>query len=119
MIVPFISTIRTVPDFKATSPTSTSDGAIVGFGEDTYMMAGQGESVFIDRGRNGGVSPGQIFRVYQQPGIFGSSDITSRLEELRLPVGFIRIVDVTDVAAVGIIVNSQQELRIGDMLSKG
>ncbi len=119
IVVDFLSTIRTVPNMNVIGQVSTANANIVGFGDDGYHIGGQGHTVFIDRGKNDGVASGQFLRVYQSPGFMAAPEIKDELYEVLLPIGIIRVVDTTDVAAVGLIVDSKREFRIGDVVGKG
>ncbi|MEZ4741490.1 MAG: LysM peptidoglycan-binding domain-containing protein [Bdellovibrionota bacterium] len=119
IIVPYISTMRTVPIENQIGSISSSDARVVGFGSAGRIMGGENQLLFIDRGATNGISNGQYFYIFSSPGASSMSDMASKLSDVKLPVAVVKIVDVTPVAALGYVVKSEKEIRVGDALSKG
>lgn len=118
ILVPYISTRRTVPADSSVGSLVASEGSVIGFEYDGSEVAGTGQFVFIDRGSGDGMSSGMYVGVYATPG-----SIIQEFDQ-GLPidyemVGVIRIIDATSAGAVGYVVRNTKEIRYGDHVGKG
>ena len=118
-LIPYLSTKRRIPMEHPDVANRNIDANVVGFDFRGQETGGQGHFVFLDRGTAGGVTPGSYVPLYATPGhlsaAFGESELPIDYEA----VGIARILDATDVGAVGYITKSSQEIRLGDRTSKG
>jgi hypothetical protein len=119
IVVNYISTIRTVPLAPNVASTNSADATVVGFEFKEQVLSGNGGFAFISKGSSDGISPGMYLPIYSTPGY-----LTLDLGVTDLPrdpeyIGVIRIVDTTEAGAVGWIVSTAKEIRIGDRTDKG
>lgn len=119
ILVSYISTFRTVPNNDVVGALSSAQASIVGFQYDDQDIGGAGHYAFIDRGSQGGISPGMYLQIFSTPGPLAAGGNTDELPIDYIPIGVIRIIDVTDVGAVGYIVRNTSEMRRGDRVGRG
>jgi hypothetical protein len=119
ILVPFISTSRSLPIGNETGTISQSEGNVVAFEHEGQTVGGEGTMLFIDKGSQGGMSTGQFYKVFSHPGFLAVGEIKDALEGVLLPVAVIKVIDVTDAGAVGFIVKHTKEIHVGDSLSRG
>lgn len=118
LLVPYINIERVIPHDDGAQSSQKVEASIIGWENQDQENGGKGNYAFIDKGRDGGVSVGSTFAIYSTPGyLIGELSELSSLVDYQ-QIGIMRIVDVTDVAAVGYITNNTSELRIGDMTYK-
>ena len=100
------------------APRGDLEGTIVARdGQFTYDLAGVGEVVFIDRGKEDGLRIGNTFYVVKRQDLLEGS----RSEDLSLPasvVGRVVVTRVDDYSATGVVVDSSQPIRVGDALAQ-
>lgn len=113
------SAVRVISPINAIGLISTTDATVVALSFEHKEIEGAGSYVFIDRGTSHGISMGQFFEVYKKYG-----QTFANVEQLvpandRRPIGVIRIIDVTDVGAVGFVVTNERMIEIGDTAGKG
>jgi hypothetical protein len=120
IVVNYTSTKRAVSVSRATDTSASVAATVVAFNENEQAAAGAGYYVFIDRGRNDGVQVGQQLPIYQLYGRFALDSEKDLLptEDTRY-IGKIRIIDATDVGAVGYILQNSYEVMVGDFVGKG
>lgn len=118
IIVDYISTYRTVPIKHSGASYTALDAVVVAFEYPDGELGGDGHFVFLDKGSGAGISPGMYVRVYQKPGYLMNSSGDADLPEDWQGVATMRIIDVTDAGSVGYLVESSQEVRIGDLTRK-
>ncbi|NRA44007.1 MAG: LysM peptidoglycan-binding domain-containing protein [Oligoflexales bacterium] len=121
LIIPYVSTKRTLSLSKDFSSPAVVDNAahIVGFDLQGQQIGGQGSLVFLDKGANDGISNGQLMKIEQS---LQYLLLTYDLEEPTqdtVTVGYVRIIDTTEVASVGYIIHNDHEVFIGDLVGKG
>jgi hypothetical protein len=81
-------------------------------------IGGAGHFAFLDKGRGAGVSAGMYVRIYQKPGYLSASSGDADLPEDWQGIAILRIIDVTDAGSLGYLVESAQEVRIGDLTKR-
>lgn len=118
IIVDYISTFRTIPTKHSGASYTALDAVVVAFEYPDGELGGDGHFVFLDKGSGAGVSPGMYVRVYQKPGYLMNRSGDADLPEDWQGVATMRIIDVTDAGSVGYVVDSSQEVRIGDLTKK-
>jgi hypothetical protein len=118
IIVDYISTYRTIPTKHSGASYTALDAVVVAFEYPDGELGGDGHFVFLDKGSGAGVTPGMYVRVYQKPGYLMNSSGDADLPEDWQGVATMRIIDVTDAGSVGYVVDSSQEVRIGDLTKK-
>ncbi len=118
VIVDYISTYRTIPTKHSGASYTALDAVIVAFEFADGEIGGDGHFAFLDKGSGAGVSPGMYVRVYQKPGYLMTSSGDADLPEDWQGVATMRIIDVTDAGSVGYLIDSSQEVRIGDLTKK-
>jgi hypothetical protein len=79
-------------------------------------FASTSDIAFINKGIKDGVGIGDIYNVYKKLKPYFNSLNYSNLNKLN-PDAIIKIVDVTNIAASGVIVNSKMDIRLGDKLN--
>jgi hypothetical protein len=118
ILVPNINIDRIIPSEDNPTSTQAVQGSIISWENLDQENGGRGNYAVIDLGRNGNVAVGSNLAVYSTPGyLIGELSSLSGLIDYKL-TGIIRIIDVTDVAAVGYVINNTSELRIGDLTYK-
>lgn len=119
--VPYVP--QAVPDYfphsglrRFAPPNGKLQGSIVAVSAASAFL-GKGSIAFLDVGKNQGVKPGQIFRIYA---VF-RDNVAIGLEGLFPPpptpretVGELVVLHVQDKAAEGIVVKSLREIAVGD-----
>lgn len=119
IIVSFISTFRSAPPEHAIGSLSQAEANIVGFEYEGQDVGATGQYAFLDKGTGDGISTGMYLGIYGTPGT-----LTRDMRSLGLPedyqmVGVVRIIDTTDAGAIGYVVKTMSEIRIGDRAGKG
>lgn len=117
IVVNYIATTRTIPD-STVGTLSSANANIVGFDYGESAIGGKGSCALIDKGNGDGVSAGMYLPVFATPSN-NTSLGNSNLPEDYQKVGVMRIIDATDAGAVGYIVQSDREMRVGDRAGKG
>lgn len=119
VVVSYRSTNRVVASPESVGSLAGANANIVGFSYAGQVIGGSGQCAFIDQGSSDGISPGMFLQVYSTPGFFTSGMGDWPMPDSYRPVGFIKIIDTTDVGSVGYIVKTLSELRVGDRVGKG
>ena len=119
IILSYQSTKRFVSLSQVFSNPGKANARIIGFDLAGQSIGGQGSMVFLDKGRDAGVSPGQLLQIDQSMQYFVKSYNIDDSFKKTVPVGFLRVVDVTDTGAVGYVVYNTQEILLGDIAGKG
>lgn len=114
LVVEYISTSRTVPSSTVGVPKSDIDASIVAYEYDNQLLGAEGQSLFIDKGSQDGVSPGMYFSIYQTPRLLSGDFSEDNLTDDFHQVGLMRIIDVTTQGAVGYVLESSREIKIDD-----
>ena len=120
IIVPYLSTKRRLSLSRDYSNPAVADATahIVGFDLLGQQIGGQGNLVFLDKGSNDGVSKGQLMKIEQSLQYFLLTyDIENPTAD-TVTVGYVRIIDTTDVASIGYIVYNDHEVFLGDYVGK-
>ena len=121
IVVPYVSTRRSLSLSKDFSNPSVPDASarIVGFDLNGQQIGGEGSLAFIDKGANDGISKGQLMKIDQSlQYLLLTYDLDEPTED-TVTVGYIRIIDTTEVASVGYIIHNNHEVFIGDIVGKG
>ena len=118
IIVSYQSTRRMVSLSRNFDDPVTSDARIIAFAMAGRHMGGQGNMVFLNKGRADGVSPGQLMKIDQKMHYVARAYDPDNSFARTIPVGFLRIVDVTDAGSVGYIVYNSREIMLGDVAGK-
>ena len=118
LVVDYISVKRSVPLDIVGVPRSEIDSNIVAFEYDEQVMGAQGQTVFIDRGSQDGVSPGMYLSIYQTPRNLSPDSRDAGLPEDYGVVGLMRIIDVTAAGSVGYILQNSHEIKLADKTKK-
>jgi hypothetical protein len=119
ILVPFISTSRTMPIGNGVGSLSNIVGNVVAFEHEGQVVGGEGSMLFLDKGNKSGISIGQFYKVFSRPGFLATAEISRDLQDTELPVAIIKIIDTTDAGAVGFIVKNAKEVHVGDSLGRG
>lgn len=121
IIVPYISTKRSLSlDTDLSNPAvADSTAHIVGFDLQGQQIGGQGSLVFLDKGTNDGVSNGQIMKIDQSLQYLLISYKLDEPTQDTITVGYVRIIDTTEVASIGYIIENNSEVYLGDYVGKG
>lgn len=113
IVTTYISTIRTIPSISSVGPIQSVQSNVIGFDYHKQSYGGEGQFVLLDR-TTGSLSAGSYVAIYakSRPDFesYDNADVSA-------VVAVARIVDITDVAAVGFIVKSIREVRVGDRLA--
>jgi hypothetical protein len=114
LVVSYVSTNRTMPRIDAVGSLSSAEAEVVAMDYDGQSLGGDHPYVFIDQGSSDGVSPGMYLPIYSSPRFaLGSSGFLNLPEDFEA-VGVMRVIDVTEVGAVGYLVKVTREVRTGD-----
>lgn len=113
IVVNFISTARVVPASTQGGSFSAAQATVVGFQFDGQEYSSHGQTVFLDKGNSGGLSPGQYLPLFQTPGL-PASTLHRDLPEDYEQVAVLRVIDTTDAGACAYVVSNSREIRIGD-----
>lgn len=118
ILVPLIKTERIIPNEDNSGGSQAVQASIIAWENQEQENGARGNYAAIDIGRNGNVNVGSVLSVYSTPGyLIGDLSALSDVIDYKL-TGVIRIIDVTDVAAVGYVIQSTSELRVGDLTFK-
>lgn len=117
-VVPYVSSIRTLPDGISDAAARDLAANIIAFENDGQSHGALGNIAFIDRGSDGGVAAGQSYRIYAQPRAGGNSTARVHSETGRgIATGALYILDATNSHAIGYITQARREVRLGDALT--
>lgn len=118
VLVPFINIERVIPSEEMPAGLQRVEASIVSWENQDQENGGRGNYAYIDKGRSEGVSVGANLAIYSTPGyLIGELSELSDLVDYQ-QIGIMRIIDVTDVAALGYIINNTSEVRVGDLTYK-
>lgn len=118
ILVPLIKTERQIPNEEALERSQAVQASIISWENQDQENGARGNYAAIDLGRNANVNVGSVLSVYSTPGyLIGDLSSISDVIDYKL-TGVMRIIDVTDVAAVGYVIQSSSELRVGDLTYK-
>ena len=92
-----------------------SKATIVGWDYDGQESGARGGFAFLDRGRSAGLTAGSYLPIYSTPGFLSRMSGDADIPVDYKMIGTMLILDVTDVAAVGYVVHSASEIRVGDV----
>lgn len=118
MVVDYISTNRVISLTEKASGVKPLDGTVIAFKNETQTLSAGDGLVFIDRGQNNGVSNGQFYEIYRYAADSATDDVKEQYNGHKILAGTIKIVDTTDVASVGYLVEMSKEINRGDALTK-
>jgi hypothetical protein len=116
--VNLIATSRSVPINEQVGSMSANRATIIGWDYDGQESGARGGFAFLDKGRSAGLAAGSYLPVYSTPGFLSRLSGDADIPVDYKMVGAMLIVDVTDAAAVGYVVHSSSELRVGDVTGK-
>jgi hypothetical protein len=115
IVVPFVATKRYVPAQMAVGQVNVADSSIIGFDEVQKTVGGLGDLVFLEKQ---GLSVGTSYALYRKDVHQDMQHIThKRLLSDGLGSGVVKVLEISDEAALGIILNASAEVRVGDVLS--
>lgn len=119
IIVPYVSFDRTV-DISDRGLASLEDpGSIIGFSSKERTISGSGELVFVNRGMDDDMTSGKIYAIHRTnrwEKVFASA--TKYVVDDLFLVGKLLIVDVSNVGAVGYILEANSEVYIDDRVGE-
>jgi len=118
LVVNLIATSRSVPINEQVGSLKANRSTIIGWDYDGQESGARGGFAFLDKGRSAGLASGSYLPVYSTPGFLSRLSGDADIPVDYKMIGAMLIVDVTDVAAVGYVVNSSSELRVGDVTGK-
>ena len=118
LIVNLLATSRSVPINEQVGSLKASKATIIGWDYDGQESGARGGFAFLDKGRSAGLTAGSYLPVYSTPGFLSRLSGDADIPVDYKMIGAMLIIDVTDVAAVGYVVNSASELRVGDVTAK-
>ncbi len=115
LVVNFVSTQRSVPISGTVGGLAGANCTVIGFDHAEQRVGGKGSYVFFDQK----LSPGTVVPIYQLMNERATSLFEGSLPTVERAVGFVRIIDASDVASVGYAVRVEDGIRIGDLVGKG
>lgn len=118
VLIPFVSTARSLPITNEIGTIARASASVVAFEQSGQTVGAEGQMLYISLGAAAGIAEGQFYRIFSPPGFLATSEIKSELQDVVLPVATIRIIDTTDVGAVGYIVQNFKEIHLGDNLEQ-
>ncbi len=97
------------------SEVSSVDATVFGSSDATDLnYIGEKHLVFLDRGSNNGVQPGQVLRVYKNTELRDADS----LERSNLPhIGTVQVVQVSESVATAVVIQNSDPIRPGDRTS--
>jgi hypothetical protein len=99
----------------AVGQVNVADSSIIGFDEVQKTVGGLGDLVFLEKQ---GLSVGTSYALYRKDVHQDMQHIThKRLLSDGLGSGVVKVLEISDEAALGIILNASAEVRVGDVLS--
>lgn len=110
MVVELLSTKRSVDSLEAHVPGTPTPTTVIGFDNRGQLIGRTGEFIFLSKSE-GNLSSGQFVSIYRGNAVFSAG--SEHPKELS-PIGVARILETTDAAAVGIIVESTFPITLGD-----
>ena len=115
LVVNLLITSRSVPINEKIGALKASKATIVGWDYDGQESGARGGFAFLDRGRSAGLTAGSYLPIYSTPGFLSRMSGDADIPVDYKMIGTMLILDVTDVAAVGYVVHSASEIRVGDV----
>lgn len=119
IIVPYVSTIRSVRYQIDGERQQIPETHIIAFEIEGNSIGAQGSMVYLDRGSRDGVEEGKYMEIYQGLNYLVQLRMISDVPKDRMTVGVLQIVDVTPAGSIGYVLESTQELNIGDPVGLG
>ncbi len=117
LLIPFVSTRRQIPSKDDYGRVVSLEGAtVLSFDQPGSTIGGRGNFVFINRG-SGQLAEGDAVKLYSAYGHSATKDLVDqypKVEDDFEYIGIARIVNVSDAAALGFIMESSREIRLGD-----
>lgn len=116
VIVPYRSTIRSIPLYHPNGGEAVSEAHVVALSKDKTIYSGAGRMLFV--GESLGV--GQYYRVYQgyAKSLVGQEVLEDLNDsEIGHPVATVRIVESGEGSSIAYVVRSSRPLMVGDRLS--
>lgn len=113
------STRRVVSTTGVSPPNGGNGNAIIGFDNPEMLMGGAGSLVIFEALSSRAFSVGQTVAVFQDINKSASAFIADKLPNTARDVAIVRIIDATDVGAVGYVLSNKREIRLGDRAGKG
>jgi hypothetical protein len=114
IVVKYMSTHRRVSNVSAVGAISAARSSVIGFSESGQHAGGKGDLVFLEKS---GLSVGGFYSVYSG---YRYRDVRHRRNDATLEaknfVGIVRVVEISEESAIGLIVGGDVELRVGDTL---
>jgi hypothetical protein len=114
VVVNYMSTHRRVNNVSSSGPSATARSSIIGFSESGQRTAGKGDLVFLEKA---GLSVGGYYSIFSGHRYRDISHLRDdATSEARPMIGIVRITEISGQSAIGVIVEGNSEVRIGDTL---
>ena len=114
VVVNFMSTHRRVNNISSSGPVATARSSVIGFAESGQRTGGKGDIIFLEKS---GLSVGGFYSIF---GAYHYRDIRHLRDDASvdaLPlIGIARVIEITGESAIGVIIEGNSEVRVGDTL---
>lgn len=100
-------------------PAGGGANKVIGFAYPNSLIGGQGSTVFFENRSGQSLSVGSVIAVHQKINRSASEFIRGRLPNIDREIAIVRIIDNSEIASVGYIINSKREVQLGDRAGKG
>lgn len=115
IVVSFIATKRSLPDQMVVGQINVANSSVLGFDEANKAVGGLGDIVFLEKE---GLSVGASYAIYRKE---DSRDVRHIQNDDLAGDGFgaavVKVLEINGQSALGLIVSSNSEARVGDTLS--
>ena len=115
IVVNFLATKRTINNVSSVGTPGTASSSVIGFQDAGKRTGGTGDVVFLEKN---GVSVGSYYAIFNTEGnrtLRHQPDLDAQKDVGAIAVA--RVIEVSGEAAIGYIVYSTAEVRVGDSLT--
>ena len=89
---------------------------IGGFGGNDIRFYGERSVAYINRGSKDGIAKGQILQARSNPSLRSE---TTLIRQTNIPIGYVKVMDVSPSYSTVVVLKSFQEIRRGDLTGTG
>ncbi len=111
IVVPYLSTQRSIPSGDQLGNVSPADSIVIGFEQPGRVLGGRGDLILL----SGKVTPGQYVPIYRDLRKNAPASAAAKMPTNNRVAGYVRVVDTVGEASVGYIVRNDYDLRVGDL----
>jgi hypothetical protein len=117
IVVPYIATSRRISLGSGQSGTAGAGHSVIGFDYPTMQAGGLGLFVFLTNNSGGRLAAGQNVAIYQNINRNASIFVADKLPDINRPIATARIIESGPTVAVGYVIRSNREVRLGDEIN--